>query len=83
MKVKVRYFSQLREHFGCDGEEFVLADGAVAADLLTKVFASKKSGDRDEIANYLRVAINAAFVSLTTPLTDGDEVVFITPVAGG
>ena len=31
----------------------------------------------------LRVAINAEFADWSTPLADGDAVVFIPPVAGG
>jgi molybdopterin-guanine dinucleotide biosynthesis protein A len=34
-------------------------------------------------AELLRVAINAEFADWSTPLNDGDEVVFIPPVAGG
>jgi molybdopterin converting factor small subunit len=31
----------------------------------------------------LKVAINGEFTDWSTPLADGDEVVFIPPVAGG
>ena len=34
-------------------------------------------------ASQLRVAVNAAFSDWDRPLRDGDEVVFIPPVAGG
>ena len=34
-------------------------------------------------AESLRVAINAEFSDWTQPLTEGDAVVFIPPVAGG
>ena len=33
--------------------------------------------------NHVRLAVNDAFVDWSTPLNDGDAVVFIPPVAGG
>ena len=32
---------------------------------------------------FIRIALNGDFVELDCPLSDGDEIVFIPPVAGG
>ena len=78
-KLRLQYFASLRERRGLSREELVTA-------------AATPSAVYDELASRhgfalpvakLRVAVNGEFAGLDHPLEDGDEVVFIPPVAGG
>lgn len=77
--VNIQYFAILREQRG-QTQETLQTSAATAADLFTELAArhSFTLGPGD-----LRVAINGDFSSFAAPLNDGDEVVFIPPVAGG
>jgi molybdopterin converting factor subunit 1 len=77
--VRVRYFAILREQSGLD-EETVTTAAPTAAELYDELRSRHGfvlSRER------LRVAINDDFRPWTTPLQDGDTLVFIPPVAGG
>lgn len=78
-KLKLQYFASLRERRGLSREELVTA-------------AATPSAVYDELVarhgfalpvEKLRVAVNGEFAGLDQPLSDGDELVFIPPVAGG
>ncbi len=77
--IDISYFALLREQRGLPREK-LQTDHSTAADLY-----------RDLQARYgftlpvdrLRVAINGEFVPWPAPLREGDELVFIPPVAGG
>ncbi len=77
--VRVRYFAILREQRGLD-EETVTTAAATAADLYDEIRALHGFTLARE---RLRVALNDDFKPWTTPLRDGDTLVFIPPVAGG
>lgn len=78
-RIEVRFFAMLREQAGCTGVTLVSA----APDPLS-LYGELQSRLRLPIdASLLRVAINGRFARLTDPLAEGDEVVFIPPVAGG
>jgi molybdenum cofactor guanylyltransferase len=77
--VRVMYFAKLREARGVSEET-------------TETLACTAAGLYEELRfkhrlpleiNSLRVAINGEFADWNTRLTDGNEVVFIPPVAGG
>lgn len=79
MKIHVLYFAALREHAG-RMSEYVQTDARSVGELY------------DELQNKYRLpmpalsmkaAVNREFVRMTEPLKDGDEVVFMPPVAGG
>ena len=77
--VHLRYFALLREQAGRQAETIeteAQTPQALYAELATR------HGFRLSQAQ-LKVAINASFTDWTSPLADGDEVVFIPPVAGG
>lgn len=77
--IKVRYYAILREQAG-KSEESLTTDAPTPA----VVFAELKRRypfTLDE--KQLKVAINTEFSDWHTPLKDGDNVVFIPPVAGG
>lgn len=77
--VDVRYFALFREQAGCAGES-VVTRCVSAADLYADL-ASRHGFTL--AAGLVRVAINRGFRPMETPLADGDEVVFVPPVAGG
>ena len=79
MKIKVRYFALFREQAGCGSEDFDWSGGTAAE--LFQVMAEKHSRLKTEAAAL--VAINDEMAGWDTPLTDGDEVLFFPPVAGG
>ncbi len=79
MKINLTYYAMFREEAGCSGEVLEIENSG-AADLFDRLkikynFSMKRA--------HVRLAINDAFVDWATPLSDGDSVVFIPPVAGG
>ena len=77
--ITIEYFAILREQRGVSREK-LQTDAATPADLYQALRAQHGftlPGDR------VRAAVNGAFVESAEPLRDGDEVVFIPPVAGG
>lgn len=77
--VTVSYFAQLRELTGTSSEN-ILTEASTPAGLFEEIRAKhsiplKRKG--------MMVAINGDFTDWTHPLTDGEEIVFIPPVAGG
>ncbi len=79
MRVNLRYYALLREQAGRQSEA-VDTSAATPAALYAELAA--RHGFRLP-ASQLRVADNAAFCDWERPLEDGDEIVFIPPVAGG
>lgn len=75
----VQYFAILREQRGLS-EETLQTDAPDAATLYNELAAAHSF--TLPVAS-LRAAINGAFVEWPGPLTDGDTLVFIPPVAGG
>jgi molybdopterin converting factor subunit 1 len=76
---RVQYFALLREQAGRT-EERVTTSATTPGELYAELQA--RYPFRLERAQ-LRVAVNAEFRDWSTPLADGDSVVFIPPVAGG
>lgn len=79
MKIEVTYYALFREAAGCSGE-LIETDSSDAIALFELL--AQKYGFRLGRAQ-VRLAVNDAFVDWNTPLTDGDSIVFIPPVAGG
>ena len=78
-RVTVQYYAILREQAGSSSES-VDTVAATAADLYTEL----AERHRFSLARSLmKVAINGEFAGWDTPLSGGDHVVFIPPVAGG
>jgi len=79
MQLKIQYFALMREQAG-RSEETLETSAATPADLFSELNArygftlSQKQ---------LKVAVNSEFSEWTRPLSAGDAVVFIPPVAGG
>jgi molybdenum cofactor guanylyltransferase len=77
--IRVQYFAILREQAGRT-EETLDTTAATAADLYEELRARYSF---QLAAAQLKVALNAEFGDWRTPLSHGDSVVFIPPVAGG
>ena len=77
--VGVRYFAILREERGLS-EETITTNCATAVDL----YAELQSRHQFSLPqNFIKVSVNNTFQPMNTPLHDGDQLVFIPPVAGG
>ena len=77
--VTVQYFAILREQRGRAEEKLVT--GAPTATALYEELRAQHHFTLP--ADRIRAALNDEFVAAATPLSDGDHVVFIPPVAGG
>ena len=81
MKVRLLYFAVLRDIIGESTSEVTLDEGTRPSDVWASL---RKTYPR--LAGYQRpplTAVNESYVSPDDPLQDGDELVFIPPVAGG
>jgi molybdopterin converting factor subunit 1 len=78
-RVGLRYYALLREQAGRVSE---VVDSAARTPAELYAELAGRHGFRLAPAQ-LRVAVNSAFADWDRPLADGDEVVFIPPVAGG
>ena len=78
-KLKVQYYALLREQAG-RSEESVTTSAHTPRELYAELKARYPFSLAPEM---LRVAVNAEFGDWQQPLSDGDSVVFIPPVAGG
>jgi molybdopterin-guanine dinucleotide biosynthesis protein A len=77
--VKVQYYALLREQAGRSDEALV-----TTARSPRELYEELKARYPFSLApEMLRVAVNADFGEWSQPLSDGDQVVFIPPVAGG
>jgi molybdenum cofactor guanylyltransferase len=77
--ISIRYYAILREQAG-RREEKLTTSAATPA----QVFDELKARYPFTLnAEQLKVAINTEFRDWQTPLHDGDQLVFIPPVAGG
>jgi molybdopterin converting factor subunit 1 len=79
MKNKVRYFALFREQAGC-GSEWIEWAGGTAAELFQLV-SEKPPAIKNRAAAL--VAVNDEMAGWDTVLSEGDEVLFFPPVAGG
>lgn len=80
MTIDVLYFAGLADEADC-GEEKVTVQQATSLTDLYEQLNQKYRFSRSQ--SQLRVAVNDYFVKWTEMIYDGDNVVFISPVAGG
>ena len=78
-RIRLKYYALLREQAGCGEEELDTSAAEPAA--LYEELARRHGFSLSR--SQLKVAVNAEFSDWSRPLADGDEVVFIPPVAGG
>lgn len=96
MRVKVKYFTTLRELSGTAEEELTIRDGANLADLIEEVaskygkeardylYQKEESRKVDPSIYFLINGENSRILSgLDTKLKDGDVIAIIPPIGGG
>jgi molybdopterin synthase catalytic subunit len=81
MNITIRYFARYREVTGRSNEAFTLEDGATVAQAGAALIA--RYPDLAELLSRSIYAVNRQYVPADTPLREGDELVFIPPMAGG
>lgn len=79
MQVKVLYFAALKEACGTD-EEHIETSAHSARELYRELQARHGALVREDLVN---VSVNRHLSGLDVAINEGDEVVFIPPVAGG
>lgn len=81
MRVHARFFAAYRELTGAARAEVDLPEGATVADLVAALRGRGPSFSA--LPPKPAVAVNLEYAPPETGLSDGDEVAFIPPVAGG
>lgn len=80
MRIRSLFFAAYRDLVGAEELELELPEGATVAELTGLV--RRRSGG-DSLPDAVVVAVNRRYATPETTLSDGDEVAFIPPVAGG
>ncbi len=80
MDINVLYFASLADEANCQQETVTVQQSTSLIELYEHL-CQKHRFSRPQ--SELRVAINDYFAKWTDAISDGDSVVFITPVAGG
>jgi len=77
--LNIKYFASLKDKTGKSSETIEVDVNTTHElfDFLDSVYHFKID------KTFIKVAVNDEFKNWTTPLTTGDVIVFITPVAGG
>ena len=78
--MKSLFFASYRDLAGAEEIAFDLPEGSTVAELVERV---RSLPGADAIPEAPAVAVNREYASIDTVLSDGDEVAFIPPVAGG
>jgi molybdopterin converting factor subunit 1 len=81
MKVRALYFASVRDALGIPEERFELSEPACVRDFAALFFA--RHPQLAPRSASLKFARNEAFAALEDPLTEGDVMAVIPPVAGG
>ena len=81
MKVRVQFFSRLRDLIGASEMELEVPEGATATDLLHELY-SKTPALRDWDKSIL-VASGVEFVGRDYAIKNGDQISVMPPVQGG
>ena len=80
MDINVIYFASLADEANCQQETIRVPQDTSLTELYEQL-SQKHRFSRTQ--SELRVAVNDYFAKWTDQISDGDSVVFITPVAGG
>jgi MoaD family protein len=81
MKLRVQFYSQLRDLVGRSGFDVDLAEGTVVSDLLEQIYV-KAPALRSHDKSIL-VGAGVEFVDRNYKLKSGDEISIMPPVQGG
>ena len=81
LSVHTLFFAAYRDLVGVAGLDVDLHEGATVADLVAELRG--RGQPFDALPEEPAVAVNHTYALVTEPLSPGDEVAFIPPVAGG
>lgn len=81
MKIHIRYFASIREVVGQSEETLDVPEGGSVAAVRAELLA--RYPGLQAIMTRCISAVNRKYVDAETMLHDGDELVFIPPMAGG
>jgi molybdopterin converting factor subunit 1 len=81
MHIRVLFFGQLKDICGCALDNIDLPDNASAGTVFSHYAA--KFPRLSALAGSIVLARNQEFTTLSTQLSEGDEVAFLPPVSGG
>jgi molybdopterin synthase catalytic subunit len=81
VRIHVLYFAMLRERVRRDRESYELPDGADVRAARAEI--AERHPELAGALSRVATAVNQTMASETTPLSDGDEIALIPPVAGG
>ncbi len=81
MQVQARFFAAYRDLLGSTEITVRLPSGATVGDLVSHL--RERGRPYDGLPPEPAVAVNRTYSGLEAHLSDGDEVAFIPPVAGG
>ena len=81
MSVQALFFAAYRDLLGTKAVSVHLPEGSTVADLVAELRG--RGAPFDALPSEPAVAVNRAYALQSEPLSDGDEVAFIPPVAGG
>lgn len=81
MPITALFFAAYRELLGTADLSVDLPEGATVADLVAELRG--RGAPFDSLPLEPAVAVNRSYAFQTDPLSPGDEVAFIPPVAGG
>ncbi len=79
--VRVRFFAAPKDALGQDRVELEVCPGTTVRELLDLLVA--RYPVLSSYVRFVSVAVNRAYVGLSTELHDGDEVACLPPVGGG
>ncbi|MDX1566751.1 MAG: molybdopterin converting factor subunit 1 [Longimicrobiales bacterium] len=79
--VNTRFFAAYRDLLGTESTAVELPEGATVEDLIQAL--RSRGGPYATLPDDPPVAVNQEYVDARAPLSGGDEVAFLPPVAGG
>lgn len=80
MDIRILYFASLADDANCHEESISVPKTTTLPELYEQL---RQKHHFSPSQAELRVAVNDYFANWDDPISDGDSVVFITPVAGG
>ena len=81
MTVRTLFFALYRDFAGTDELEVEIVPGSTVRELVSTL--RSRGGPWSRLPAEPVVAVNMEYASLSTSLSEGDEVAFIPPVSGG
>jgi len=92
MKVKIKYTAQLKQAVGLSEESAEISEGTTLKDLLNTLFQQRREAFINFVFNAEGDFLNVVLLILNgqqigfdypDPLKENDEIVIISPIAGG